>query len=378
MGDFKFNAGQIVLETDYWALTKLWHAVDALYLWEFVTTLDYEWSIIRGQRHYRWTIWVYSLTRVATLLAVILNLIGLDATTQINCQAWATFNFTFAYLALSSSSLLVAFRVIAIWGKNKIVVALVVSVWGINVSCLSQGITRIRSGWDSEKRACVVLNIRSNKLTMIVILVTDIILLSTMLVGLLRMRRRCGDTFALGRLLWTQGVIWLLIGTAAELTPVVFVSLYLSDAWSIMFLFPALLTMSIAATRMYRSLTDLISSIDKYEFSTFILLRSHSSSSQRTRIGWPPEKRSHGPEYQNFPHHAHSAQPDGNGRAHTLRPGPLSNTTAEPICSFVDLGGQELGQEYGQLRGLSFDEDLESAREIDRMVRPLPRIPGTY
>ena len=33
-----------------------------------------------------------------------------------------------------------------------------------------------------------------------------------------------------------------------------------------MFLFPALLTMSIAATRMYRSLTDLISSIDKYEF----------------------------------------------------------------------------------------------------------------
>ena len=45
---------------------------------------------------------------------------------------------------------------------------------------------------------------------------------------------------------------------------------------------------------------------------------------------------------------------------------------------FVDLGRQELGQEYGQLRGLSFDEDLESAREIDRMVRPLPRIPGTF
>ena len=95
-----------------------------------------------------------------------------------------------------------------------------------------------------------------------------------------------------------------------------------------MFLFPALLTMSIAATRMYRSLTDLIS-IDKYEF--LYLLRSRGSSSQRTRIGWPPEKRSHSPEYQNFIHRAHSAQPDGNGRAHTLRPGPLPNTTAEPI-----------------------------------------------
>src|SRR5260370_28403373 len=26
--------------------------------WEIVTTLDYEWSVIRGRRPYRWTIWV--------------------------------------------------------------------------------------------------------------------------------------------------------------------------------------------------------------------------------------------------------------------------------------------------------------------------------
>ena len=26
--------------------------------WEFVTTLDYEWSVIQGHRPYRWTIWV--------------------------------------------------------------------------------------------------------------------------------------------------------------------------------------------------------------------------------------------------------------------------------------------------------------------------------
>jgi hypothetical protein len=52
---------------------------------------------------------------------------------------------------------------------------------------------------------------------MIVILVTDIILLSTMLVGLLRMRRRCGDTFALGRLLWTQVRYWRFFLTIAIL-----------------------------------------------------------------------------------------------------------------------------------------------------------------
>ena len=26
--------------------------------WEFLTTLDYEWSVIRKHRAYRWTIWV--------------------------------------------------------------------------------------------------------------------------------------------------------------------------------------------------------------------------------------------------------------------------------------------------------------------------------
>ena len=31
--------------------------------WEFVTTLDYEWDVLRGHRPFRWTIWVGSNTR---------------------------------------------------------------------------------------------------------------------------------------------------------------------------------------------------------------------------------------------------------------------------------------------------------------------------
>jgi hypothetical protein len=29
-----------------------------IFSWEYVTTFDYEWSVIRGHRPYRWTIWV--------------------------------------------------------------------------------------------------------------------------------------------------------------------------------------------------------------------------------------------------------------------------------------------------------------------------------
>ncbi|KAH9984308.1 hypothetical protein BJV77DRAFT_199900 [Russula vinacea] len=40
---------------DYVGVLKLWHFVDGLFIWEFVTTLDYEWEVIRGKRPYRWT-----------------------------------------------------------------------------------------------------------------------------------------------------------------------------------------------------------------------------------------------------------------------------------------------------------------------------------
>ena len=77
--------------------------------WEFVTTLEYEWSVIRRHRTFRWTIFVsvfllnfccpgagliysvwqiYSTTRIFTLIAVILSLVGFDVTAaRFNCEA---------------------------------------------------------------------------------------------------------------------------------------------------------------------------------------------------------------------------------------------------------------------------------------------------
>ena len=79
--------------------------------WEFVTTLDYEWSVIRRHRTFRWTIFVsvfllnfccpgpgagliysvwqiYSTTRISTLIAVILYLVRSDVTVaRFNCEA---------------------------------------------------------------------------------------------------------------------------------------------------------------------------------------------------------------------------------------------------------------------------------------------------
>ena len=105
--------------------------------------------------------------------------------------------------------------------------------------------SQIRSEWlpTGRNEICVPLNIESNKLTVIAMFTVDIVLALMMLIGLLRLRGRGGGMLDLGRLLWKQvsagggavslwcsrssntfsvreGLIWLLIATAAGLTSV--------------------------------------------------------------------------------------------------------------------------------------------------------------
>jgi hypothetical protein len=73
-------------------VVKFWHATGGLYIWEFFTTLDYEWGVIRGDLPYRWTIWIYSFARVAALVGLILCFVIMDVSTPINCQPWVLFS----------------------------------------------------------------------------------------------------------------------------------------------------------------------------------------------------------------------------------------------------------------------------------------------
>jgi len=243
-----------VFASNFWFLVKFWHVLGGLYFWEFVTTLDYEWSVIRGRRPYRWTIWIYSLTRLATLLAIVTLLVYLDFPQA--CQVSETMHFIFGYLAFAAASFLILLRVIAIWNRDRIIVAIALGVWGINVALSIQSAARIRSSWNPALETCTLLNAQIIKLNFISTLVTDIVLLLVMLIGLLRLRLDGGGMLSMGRILWKQGVVWLFIATVAEVPPVVLLSLNLNEALSTVTLLPALIIMSIAATRIYRSLVD--------------------------------------------------------------------------------------------------------------------------
>jgi len=134
-------------------------------------------------------------------------------------------HFALAYLSFAAASLLIVLRVIVVWNKQKVVSWFAVGLWVINVAFLIQGVVRLRFVWTSAQ-ICVFLGIESFKLSFTVTLITDIVLLLVVLVGLLRLR----SSFPLERLLWNQGVLWLLLAIVAEVPPVVFIILDINSA----------------------------------------------------------------------------------------------------------------------------------------------------
>ncbi|KAI0267593.1 hypothetical protein BGY98DRAFT_1180712 [Russula aff. rugulosa BPL654] len=207
--------------------------------WEFFTTLDYEWSVFRRHRPFRWTIWIYFTTRIATLLALVLSLVGFDVTARYNCEVETAFQVTFAYLATASASLLIVLRILAIWNMKKPIIAIATVAWG------ASSIFQIQ-----------VTNPQIANLNTLVTFTTDIILLLIMFFGLFRLRSHKSSAFGMGRLLWRQALVWLLVAFIADILPLVFVCLNLNDPLDDIFLFPSVVASSIAVTRIHRGLVD--------------------------------------------------------------------------------------------------------------------------
>jgi hypothetical protein len=189
-------------------------------------------------------------------MAIVLNMISLDNPDKVNCQALYTMNNFFSYVAFGSASLLIVLRIIAIWNRKTIIVIIATGLWLADVAFLIYGTATLRGVWSDESSSCVIINMQSNKINIIAQLTSDVILLLIMVAGLLRLRLEIGD-FGLGRILWNQSLIWLMLATVAEVPPAVFFCLNLNNTMDMIFQIPNLVTITIASTRMYRSLINL-------------------------------------------------------------------------------------------------------------------------
>ncbi|KAH9010108.1 hypothetical protein EDB84DRAFT_1142763 [Lactarius hengduanensis] len=222
----------ILLLRDYFVLTKLFHAIGSLYIWETVFTAGFELDVLRGKRPYKWTIWLYLGTRYTLLLMFIMFFIDNDAG-HVPCQSFIIANFALSYISWGFASLIIVLRVIAIWGRNVVVSSIALSVWLTGLALHIRTVTRIEVTYNSLFGACIVLKTQSGLASVVAILSVDAILLVIMLIGLLRHTH--GGSTGMWHLLYKQCIIWMILIAIAEIPPVVFFGLDLNDAWNEMF-----------------------------------------------------------------------------------------------------------------------------------------------
>ncbi|KAH9952313.1 hypothetical protein BC827DRAFT_1380479 [Russula dissimulans] len=248
VGDSSVAVGYRSLE----GMSKSWHVLSGLYIWEFLTTLDYEWSVIRGRRPYRWTIW------------------------------------TLGYVCFGAASSLILLRVIAVWNRNKVITWFAGGLWITNVAFLIQGKSLplltvhhqvsqtivLHFEW-LPTQACIMRSIDGFKLSLIVTLITDIALLLMVLVGLLRLRcpggcspldASSGIRVSFGSCCHRGEVPPVVChGRLALLPPPKGASLFcctgvhyvnINTALDLTFQLPSLVIMTIAASRTHRALAE--------------------------------------------------------------------------------------------------------------------------
>ncbi|OCH89496.1 hypothetical protein OBBRIDRAFT_888347 [Obba rivulosa] len=241
-----------VIAADGTTLIRLTHAVAGLYTWEWVTTLDFEWSVFTGKRPWKWPTFLYLSSRYCVLVAIISQLIIFNVTHEINCTALERAIEGFAFVAMDSASALIALRAFAFWRRNYYVLTVIIAAFMANVGIQIHDMVVATSSWDSSANSCILQNTSRMRLQLIATFATDVVLLVTMLSGLILRRTYCG----LYQLLLSQGLLWAVIATLSYIPPVLLSSLNLNGIMNLMTPTVAYVTLVICATRMHRDLMD--------------------------------------------------------------------------------------------------------------------------
>ncbi|KAI0806186.1 hypothetical protein BC629DRAFT_1437664 [Irpex lacteus] len=242
---------ELALDAD--AFAKLMHALAGVYFWEFVTSLDFDWSFMTGKRKFAWPMIFYFLDRYFLFFAMIGILIALDAKTEINCQALYTFDQLAGDGAVGLASINLAIRTMALWSQALyIVIPIVIIIIGHWVLIL-QGIL-LKAQW-IPGQGCAITHTNTTILaaTFIYSMCFDLIIL---ILTSVKLRKPGAQRSQLMNMLFKDGLIYFFIAFIANLIATVFMVLNLNAIMSVVFNVPAAIASTIVACRAVRRLQN--------------------------------------------------------------------------------------------------------------------------
>ncbi|TBU58596.1 hypothetical protein BD310DRAFT_1014948 [Dichomitus squalens] len=242
------------LAVDGTVFLKFMHALSGLYFWEFVTSLEFEWSFITGKRRFHYPALFYFLNRYCLLFTMIGILIALDTTVEVNCQALYTFNQIMGQASSGLASINLSIRTMALWSHDKrIVIPIVIVILG-HWSLILQGVL-LTAIW-VPGQGCVVAGTKNTILaaTFIYSMCFDLgILLLSLWKCVVGVK---GGRSQLMTLLFKDGLMYFFIAFLSNLLAVVFIMLNLNAIMSVIFNVPAAIFSTIVACRAVRRLTN--------------------------------------------------------------------------------------------------------------------------
>ncbi|KAH8994749.1 hypothetical protein EDB86DRAFT_1244775 [Lactarius hatsudake] len=264
------------------------HVTGGIYIWEIIAFIGFEYSVIWKKRKFTWSFLLYLGCRWFPLFFIASQFLGFDTSHKINCQAWIIFSFLSGYLSFMCASALIILRVAILWNRNKTVIAFACAVWICNMAIDAYSLTTLHSAWTGS--FCGVSHTERLRISVLSNFITDVILLVLMLIGLRRWKN-ASKSFGVWGLLYTQGLIWVMIVTLAEIPPTVFILLNLNDPMNMIFQALSLIITALGAARLYRGLID-------YPASNSSVKVVSSSSGRHSELVSPFSHQTHRKAYR--------------------------------------------------------------------------------
>ncbi|KAF8636935.1 hypothetical protein AX17_003186 [Amanita inopinata Kibby_2008] len=242
------------LAKDAKSFERLMHVLLGLYIWEWFTSLNFDWQFISGKKKFRWPMIFYFLNRYLLLFALIGITIALNVTTEINCQALYTFNQVTGNSAIGLASINLSLRTMALWSKKWYIVIPLVAVILGHWSLLLHGIL-LKAEWSSQLQQCVITETSNRILAITFIYSMSFDFLVLILTGCKLIYPASGRS-RLVNLIFKDGLIYFVIAFLANLLATIFMLLNLNPIMSIIANVPAAIASTIVACRAVRRLTN--------------------------------------------------------------------------------------------------------------------------
>ncbi|KAH8103618.1 hypothetical protein BXZ70DRAFT_1006003 [Cristinia sonorae] len=279
-----------VLGHEATAFLGLHHALVGVYCWDFVISLDFDWSVITRKRELKWPLIPYFLGRYFSLFALIGLLVALDAT-GIDCVPLFTFVHFAMHASLGIANINLAVRTMAFWNTHRAVVfslvAFILGQWALIF-------TTIPGHAESHLEAGCSIIPQETKLLSVLFFYSaafDAVMFTLSAWRLYVRKKRTGIV----QLLFVERLSSYLIATVFNFVPAVFMTLNLNPVMNIMVDFPAVIASTILASQLirhwYRTADEeevSRSTIPRIQVNRHSAIRSTTSMDTRSSIVFAP------------------------------------------------------------------------------------------